>query len=255
MSGALEVAAIGMRAQQLALDTIASNISNVNTAGFKRSEMRFSELVATSAGMGNGGGTALYDTVAGVVPFTAPAFAAGGELYATSSTRDVAINGSGFIELMGPAGQTLVWRGGQLKVLDDGQLATASGYPLRANITLPRDVSDFRIDPDGKVFAQSGDDLVPVQIGSITLVRLGESASIERREGGIYQVSDTAPLTELEPGESGIGTLVQGALERSNVDLNSEMVSLLISQRAYTANAQVLKAADEFFSVANSLRR
>jgi len=254
MSGALEVAAVGMRAQQAALDTIASNISNVNTPGYKRSDMRFAELVA-SAPVETGAGVAGYDEVAGVVQHAVAEFGRAGELYTTSNSRDLAINGAGFIELMGPAGQTLVWRGGALKVLDDGQLATAEGIPLRANITVPADATDFRVGPDGKVFAQGSGDPAPVQIGTIQLVRLADSADLERREGGVYAVTDASQLTEVTPGEEGSGTLVQGSLERSNVDLNLEMVNMLISQRAYAANAQVVRAADEFFSVANSLRR
>lgn len=250
MSGALEVAAIGMRAQQSALETIASNISNVNTPGYKRSELRFSELVASD---GHASGAA--DRVAGVTHWETPAVNRQGQLYVTGNSKDLAINGAGFVELMGPAGRTLLWRGGTLQILDDGQLATASGLPLKANLTVPTDATSLTITADGKVFAQSASDQAPVTVGTIALVKVADGAEIERLDGGVYALTDSAKMSEVTAGEDGAGLLVQASLERSNVDLNSEMVDLLISQRAYAANAQVVRAADEFYSVANGLRR
>lgn len=252
MSGALEVAAVGMRAQQAALETIASNISNVNTPGYKRSELRFSELVASGKAAD---GSVLADRVSGVAHWETPDVERQGQLYVTGSSRDLAINGSGFIELMGPAGRTLLWRGGTLRILDDGQLATANGLALRANVVVPPDATTLSINADGKVFAQGQADRAPVQVGMISLVKLADGAEIERLDGGIYALADASRLSEVTPGEDGTGTLVQASLERSNVDLNSEMVDLLISQRAYAANAQVVRAADELFSIANGLRR
>lgn len=250
MSGALEVAAVGMRAQQSALEIIASNISNVNTPGYKRSDLRFSELVASD---GNVSGSA--DRVAGVTHWETPAVERQGQLYVTGNSKDLAINGTGFIELMGPGGRTLLWRGGTLQILDDGQLATASGLPLKANLTVPTDTIALTINADGKVFAQTASDQTPVNIGTIALVKVADGAEIARLDGGVYELADTSRLSEVTAGEDGAGLLVQSSLERSNVDLNSEMVDLLISQRAYAANAQVVRAADEFYSVANGIRR
>ena len=255
MSGALEVAAIGMRAQQAALEAIASNVSNVNTPAFKRADLRFSALIDSGGTQGN----LFVDRVSGVAQTEVPDLDRAGQLYATSNYKDVAINGSGFIELMGPAGQTYLWRGGTLRILEDGQLATPNGFALRANVVLPAGATDLRIDPDGKVFSQGSADTQPSQIGTIPLVRLEDGARVTRLDGGVYALVNTDGLaprfTEVVAGEDGTGTLVQSSLERSNVDLNNEMVDLLISQRAYAANAQVVRAADEFLSVANGLRR
>lgn len=254
MSGALEVAAIGMQAQQRALDTIANNISNVNTHAFKRSELRFSELVGGLA-VADGAQPTGSDQVAGVGWQTLPMVDRQGQLEVTGNSRDLAIDGNGFVELLGPSGRTLLWRGGTLRVLDDGALASSAGYPLKAGINLPAEATALRIGRDGKVYAVLPESQGETEIGQIRLVKPSDTTSIERLEGGIFAVSDEAVLRDGDPGQDGLGVLVQSSLERSNVDLNTEMVGLLISQRAYAANAQVLRAADELYGIANGLRR
>lgn len=257
MSNALEVAAVGMRMQQRALDAIANNISNINTPAFKRSEMRFSELVAASSIASNDGELEKpgFDPVAGMAMSTRPMIEEQGRIEPTGNPKHIAVDGAGFIELLGPAGQILLWRGGSLRVLQDGTLATESGFPLRAGITVPADASEIRIERDGKVFAMLPEPEGASEIGIINLVKLHDPAQATRLEGGIYALDTEGDLTESAPGEDGLGHLVQSSLESSNVDLNSEMVGLLISQRAYAANAQVVRAADEFFNLANNLRR
>jgi flagellar basal-body rod protein FlgG len=255
VSGALEVAAIGMQVQQRALDAIANNISNVNTPAFKRSDLRFAELVSVQPAGGGTGAAAALDPLAGVALSALPLLDRQGKVERTGDARHIAIDGAGFIELMGPEGRTQLWRGGTLKVLDDGALATAGGIPLKAGIQVPAEASELRIDRGGKVFAVQPGAAGEVELGTIMLVKLGDAAQVERVEGGVYSLVDEATVVAAPPGEDGMGELIQAALERSNVDLNGEMVSLMIAQRAYAANAQVVRAADEFYSVANSLRR
>jgi flagellar basal-body rod protein FlgG len=257
VSGALEIAAVGMQAQQRALDTIANNISNINTPAFKRSELRFSELVGSGAGAGPvaQANAVQSDALAGVEWQTRPLVDRQGQLEVTGNPRDLAIDGVGFIELLGPAGRTLLWRGGTLKVLDDGALASSAGYALKAGINVPSEAAGLRIDGTGKVFATLPAPQGEMEIGQINLVKASDSAQLERLDGGIFAAGDEQSLTEAGPGEEGLGTLVQSSVEHSNVDLNTEMVSLLISQRAYAANAQVIRAADELYGIANGLRR
>lgn len=256
MSAALEIAAIGLRVQQRALETIANNISNMNTPAYKRAEVRFSELVDQPVTADADTQTVShFDSVAGVGLTSRPMVDVQGQMEVTGNLRDLAIDGSGFIELMGPAGKTLLWRGGTLRVLEDGVLATASGVPLKANISVPTEATGFRIDRDGKVYATVPNQTSDSQIGTLNLVKMSDAASVERLDGGIYAVADQSQLTEAAPGEDGVGYIVQASQERSNVDLNTEMVGMLISQRAYAANAQVIRAADELMSIANGLRR
>jgi flagellar basal-body rod protein FlgG len=257
MSSALEVAAVGMRAQQGALDAIANNISNINTPAFKRSELRFSELVDRRpvdgvAAQKNGLQT---DTLAGVEWRARPLIEKQGQIEATGNTRDIAIAGRGFIELAGPGGRSLLWRGGSIRILEDGALATSSGYLLKAAITVPTNATEIRIERNGKVTALLPQPEGETEIGQINLVIAADTGRIERLEGGVFAVTDFGELIEAAPGDEGFGSLVQASLESSNVDLNAEMINLLISQRAYAANAQVVRAADELYGIANGLRR
>jgi flagellar basal-body rod protein FlgG len=255
MSGALEIAAVGLRAQQRALEAIAGNVSNINTPAYKRSDLRFAELVAGPAVGLRLAADAGQSGVAGVAEWSRPMVDQQGKLKSTGNAFDIAVDGAGFIELMGPAGRTLLWRGGTLRVLDDGLLATADGLALKAAITVPRDAAAIRVERDGTVYAASSADGGESEIGRIDLVKLEEGAAIERRGRGVYAAGDDAELAVAPAGEEGLGHIVQGSLERSNVDLNEEMVGLLVTQRAYAANAQVIRAVDEFLSLANGLRR
>jgi flagellar basal-body rod protein FlgG len=256
LSGAFHIAAIGLDAQQKALDTIANNISNINTTAFKRTDIRFSEVLATQPA----DGTTRSDLAAGEVASAGVRSDAlyllneQGRIDATGSPTDLAINGAGFIELMGPGGQTLLWRGGGLKVGSEGQLMSASGLELKAGISVPVDAKAVEIGSDGVVRAKTETDEL-VDIGQIMLVRVDDPSSVERMDGGLYRVLEDSRLTEAKPGEDGAGILLQGSLERSTVELNEEMVHLLMVQRAYAANAQVVQAADQFMALANGLRR
>lgn len=255
MSGAFHIGAIGLDAQQKALDTIANNISNINTTAFKRTSVRFSEVLASQPADGAGQAGAVGDIAsAGVRSDQVFLLNEQGRIDQTGNPGDLAIRGAGFIELMGPGGQTLLWRGGGLKVGQDGQLMTAQGLELKAAISVPVDAKGVEIGSDGVVRAGT-DSGELVEIGQIMLVKVDDPASVDRMDGGLYRVLDDSRLTANRPGEDGAGVLVQGSLERSTVELNQEMVEMLMVQRAYAANAQVVQAADQFMGLANGLRR
>ncbi|WP_448661567.1 flagellar hook-basal body protein [Sphingomonas sp. CJ20] len=256
MSDAFYVGAVGLQAQQRALDGIANNIANVNTPAFKRVQLRFADVVANRPPE-----VATPDLrqpvadTAGVMLDTQFMLNEQGELQRTGQQLDLAIDGAGFIELMGPGGQTLLWRGGALKVNEDGQLATSHGIPLRAAITVPGDAGAIAIGSDGVVRATVPDSADPVELGQIQLVRINDPLAVARLDGGLYRVEDASALSEALPGEDGTGMLVQGSIEQSNVALTDEMVRLMLVQRAYAANAQIVQAADQLMGVANGLRR
>lgn len=257
MSGAYYVGAVGLAAQQRALDAIANNIANINTGGFKRSDVRFADVVASGpdATILPADLQSVAPTLAGVALDVQFMLNDQGELQSTGAPLDVAIDGAGFIELMGPDGRTLLWRGGRLKVGEDGLLAGAGGFALKAGITVPDDASSLTIGRDGTVRVQAGEGAAPVEIGQVRLVRVADPAAVERLDGGLYRVADEARLEELPPGEDGAGLLVQGSVERSNVQLTDEMVRMMLVQRAYAANAQIVQAADQMMGIANTLRR
>ena len=256
MSGAFEIAGIGLSAQQRALDTIADNIANVNTRSFKRSEVRFSEVMARAVeGAAPASSGAPAQTVAGISASPVLLLDEQGQLESTGRALDLAIDGAGFIELMGPGGQTYLWRGGTLEIGSDGFLAAGNGMALKDLVSVPLDSSALSIDRDGRVFSSSVSEPDGVEIGQISLVRPTSMSGLERFDGGLYRADSQTDMVVAAAGEDGNGFLVQGSVERSNVDLNNEMVQLMIVQRAYAANSKVVQAADEVAGIVNGLRR
>lgn len=257
MNGAFHIAAVGLDAQQRALDTIANNISNINTPAFKRSNVRFSEILASreDPALARADLGASLITTAGVKSDQLFMLNEQGRIESTGRAMDLAVDGQGFIELMGPGGQTLLWRGGALKVGEDGLLSSQEGLALKAAVSVPADASAIVIGSDGIVRARIGEAEEAVEIGQIMLVKVDDPIAVQRLDGGLYRVADSSRLLEAQPGEDGTGLLVQGSVERSNVELTSEMVQLMLVQRAYAANAQIVQAADQLMALANGLRR
>jgi flagellar basal-body rod protein FlgG len=179
-----------------------------------------------------------------------------GELRATGKTMDIAIEGEGFLELQGPDGAVILWRGGPLSINADGFLgAAASGLALKAMVSVPREATAVTIDRDGSVRAEFGDGKPSEGIGRLEIVRVRDGMLTPAGGGGLYSVSSVSDLMPAAPGEDGAGVVIQGSLETSNVQLADQMVSLMLMQRAFAANAQVLQAGDQLMSIANGLRR
>lgn len=253
MNGAFYIGATGLAAQQRALEVISNNITNLNTPAYKRSQVRFSELVSPQQGEA---ASELEAGLAGVMSEQALREFSQGEIKPTGRPLDIAINGEGFIELMGPGGQTMLWRGGALHVNSDGYLAAANGMPLKALISAPLDAGAITISPDGQVRAASGaSGAASTDLGRIELVRAKDATNLKVLGDGLYQAGSDADLIQAAPGEDGAGLITSGALEGSNVQLTDEMVTLMLLQRAYAASAQVVQAGDQLMAIANNLRR
>jgi flagellar basal-body rod protein FlgG len=257
VSGALQIGAIGMREQQRALAVIANNVANVNTPAFKREDVRFSEIVVDrSRGAGPvRGSPGDNQQSAGVQLNSLAMVMESGELRQTGQPLDLAVDGSGFIELMGPGGTTLLWRGGRLRIMDDGVLASEHGFALRSTITIPADASTITIDRSGMVAAFVNDQSEPIELGQIELVRINGEQDVQRLSGGVFRLIDGAELISGAADEDGMGSFAQSSLEQSTVGFEDEMIQLLLVQRAFAANAQVVQAADQLLGLANNLRR
>ncbi|HJT42317.1 MAG TPA: flagellar hook-basal body complex protein [Rhizomicrobium sp.] len=256
MNGAFYIGAIGLDAQQRALEVVANNVANVNTAAFKRSTVQFSELVAPLRGADDlvlqpGGPSYLQ----GVTLSGTPLVWSQGAMQQTGQPMDIAINGEGFIELAGPSGRSLLWRGGALKINSDGYLATASGVLLRAMISVPQETTAITIGADGAVTAMVGDEGAAQQIGQIDLVTVKTPDMLVDTGNGYFEAQSESQLAVVKPGDDGAGFIVQGSLEGSNVQLVDEMTNLLLLQRAFGANAQLVQAGDQLMSLVNQLRR
>lgn len=259
MNGVFHIGATGLSAQDRGLQTVANNITNMNTPGFKRAEMRFAELIgpvqplsetAAGAGAGTPGTPAAY----GVSAAGAERNFIAGEHRSTGNPLDVAIMGDGFIELNGPDGQILLWRGGTMSVTEDGFLSGANGYPLKAAISVPEGATALSIDSAGEVRALLPGDAAPSSIGRIELALVRNMRGLADAEGGLFRAANETDLVTAQAGEES-GTLVQGSIELSNVQLTDEMVALMMMQRAYAASAQVVQAGDQLMAIANGLKR
>jgi flagellar basal-body rod protein FlgG len=257
MSGAFEVGKVALRTQQSALEVMSNNIANASTPGFKRADVVYSEIVTNpDAPVTETEAMARQNTpiMGGVRMDVRDAVSARGELKQTGQMLDFAIDGSGMVELLGPEGQSYLWRGGRLTVNRDGYLAGPSDLPLRDLITIPDDATAVTIDRSGVVSAAVSDG-EPVELGRITLVRVDGDASLERADAGLFKLRGDARTTEVSPGEEGSGTILQGSIEQSNVDFSEAMIELLMIQRAYAASAQIVQSADQLAAITNNLKR
>jgi flagellar basal-body rod protein FlgG len=253
MNGVFQIGATGLHAQDRALNIVANNITNMNTPGFKRAEVRFAELVGAGSADGSvpaGDASAMFGVSA---PGTRRMFSAG-EMRPTGNPLDLAIQGEGFIELAGPEGQTLLWRGGTLRVNEDGFLAGPNGLALKAMVSVPEGATNITVDASGDVKALAPGATEAVSIGHIDLVTVRNMDGLTDVEGGLYRAASDSDLVSAEAGDTA-GTFVQGSMELSNVELTDEMVQLMMMQRAYAASAQVVQAGDQLAAIANGLKR
>lgn len=259
MFDALYVAASGMRGQQLQVDTIAHNVANLNTVGFRRGVATFSEVNAalTASGLGVNGLDGVSSLMRGAGVSTSVSLSSlAGELKPTGEALDLAIDGIGFIEVIRSDGTPAYTRAGRLRITDEGLLAAADGSPLAARIEIPSDARKIDIKADGHVAALVGDSDEPIELGQIELVAFANPSAMSAAGGNLYVAPAMAGEPQIAaPGELGLGTLRQGFIESSNVQLADELVSMMLAQRAFELNSRVAQAADQMLSITNSLYR
>jgi flagellar basal-body rod protein FlgG len=262
---AFYIAATGMQAQQLNVDTIANNLANVNTTGFKKNQVNFIDLmvhdgshplqrVLTNIDAGLLG--SISRTGAGVgVASMSKSFTAG-DLKQTDSAFDIAIQGDGFLEVIQPDGSSAYTRGGTLKVRADGQLVTQDGNTLKPGINIPDNAQKLTITSDGHVQIQVAGQSNPVDAGQLELVRFASPGALIAMGNGLYINNESSgePIAG-KAGQEGLGQLQQGFLEGSNVKMVDEMVNLMVAQRAYEASVKIVQASDELLSMVNNLRK
>jgi flagellar basal-body rod protein FlgG len=255
MNGVFQIGATGLHAQDRALGIVANNITNMNTPGFKRSEVRFAELVG-SAPVTNGVSPAAggLPEMFGVAAQSADHLFTHGELRPTGNAMDLAVSGEGFIELAGPDGRTMLWRGGTMRISEDGFLAGAGGYPLKAMISVPEGATSLTIDAAGEVRAIAPGETEARSIGHIDLVLVRNMTGLTDVEGGLYRPAAEEDMVTADE-DNRAGNFVQGSLELSNVELTDEMVNMMMMQRAYAASAQVVQVGDQLAQIANELKR
>jgi flagellar basal-body rod protein FlgG len=262
MIRALYTAASGMNAQQSNIDNIAHNLANVNTTGFKKARIEFEDLVyqkLKAAGAASSQeGEAPIGLEAGLgsrAVATARDFSSG-NLRSTGSPMDLAVQGSGFFQVALPGGETGYTRAGTFHLSAQGEIVTNEGFALQPQITIPANASAITISADGIVSVVLPGQGAAQQVGTIEIAQFQNAAGLDARGGNVYAATSASgdPTTGV-PGTDGLGTLVQGFVEDSNVSVVEEMVNMILGQRAYEANSKVIRAADEMLQQVNSLAR
>ena len=263
MLKSLYTTATGMKAQQTMVDTIANNIANVNTAGFKRSQATFEDLLyltmqapglaqdasgtASPIGLQIGSGSRVSGSNK---IYTA------GVLEGSGRKLDIAVEGDGFYQVLLSDGTVGYTRDGQFMINADGKLTTAAGYLLQPEVTLAQDVTEVNIDSEGRVTVRTQGSSSVQQVAQVQLAKFINPSGLLAAGGNIVLETDASgtPITG-HPGANGLGSLKQGFVERSNVEIVNELVSLIVAQRAYEVNSRAIQTSDQMLSVATSIVR
>jgi flagellar basal-body rod protein FlgG len=260
MERALWSAVTGMHAQELAMDTIANNLANINTTSFKSGRLQFQDMLysaLTTPGAANGDGEVPTGIQVGHgtrVASTAKQFTQGA-LVQTDRKLDVAIEGDGFFEVALPDGTSAFSRDGSFSINSNGEVVTSNGYRVVAFDSIDSGTTEINIAADGSMTNVVAG--ASVAKSRLSLARFVNPEGLRNIGRNLYQTTDASgePLTGLNPGEQGVGALAQGYLEGSNVNAAAELVNMITTQRAYEASSKAIKASDEMMDTANNLRR
>lgn len=250
----------GMSAQNLNMDVIANNLANVSTTGFKKSRADFQDLLyqimkvpgsPTSADTRSPTG---IQVGLGVKPAAVTKVFTEGDIVQTENPLDVAIEGSGFFQVEMPDGNTAFTRAGNLKLDGDGRITTSDGFPIQPEIVIPEDAREVTISQTGLVSALVGDDTTSTELGNIDLADFVNEAGLVAIGRNLFRETDSSGAAALgTPGSDGYGTLLQGYVENSNVNLVEEMAHMITTQRAFEINSNVVSTSDEMMQTTTNM--
>jgi flagellar basal-body rod protein FlgG len=260
MFRSLYTAASGMTAQQTNLDNVANNLANANTAGFRKRRVQFQDMIyqnmvtpgaastqqTVSAGMQIGLGTRSAAT---------EILQSQGDFQQTGNSLDIAIQGLGYFQVLTPTGQIAYTRSGSFHLDSQGNVVTSDGDALQPGITIPADATAITIGSDGTVTVTQPSQTQSQQIGQIQLATFPNPGGLNSIGANLLMPTSSSgdPIVGNPGGSEGLGTLVQGSLEQSNVNTVEEFIQMILAQRSYEANSQVAKAADQMFQEVNQL--
>jgi flagellar basal-body rod protein FlgG len=261
----LYTAATGMDALETKLDVIANNMANINTTGFKKDRANFEDLIyrinrlpgstdadgnLTSTGIEVGLGTRVTSTQTNHTQ---------GAMQTTGNPLDFAIQGRGFFKVTDPGGDFLYTRAGNFGINATGQLVLGSahtGWVVDPAVTIPQEAVDVAVTADGQVQYRTTDSPTLQTAGQLNLATFINPDGLLKMGDNLYKETDASgTATEGTPGDPGIGTIAQGALESSNVEPVAELIDLITTQRAFELNSQVVQAGDQIMQIAANLRR
>ncbi len=263
MIRALYTSASGMKAEEKVIDVTANNLANLNTAGFKRSLVSFKDLVyvneqppGTQDAQGNMIPTGLEIGSGVAVSSTMKQFTMG-PLRHTGNSLDIAIEGDGFFQILMPSGEIRYTRAGHFRLDQNRQIVTPEGYPLEPAITIPQDAIQISVSRDGTVSViTAGAPTTATVVGNIQIALFANPAGLRSEGHNLYSETPASgpPILSI-PGQNGAGTLLGEFIEESNVEVVTELVTLILAQRAYEINSRAIRAGDAMLETANQLSR
>ena len=252
MNPALWVAKTGLDAQQTRMTVVSNNLANVNTTGFKKDRAVFQDLMYQTVRQSGGQSTQNTQLPSGLSLGTGVRVAATeklqtqGNIVQTGNSLDVAIEGRGFLQVLQPDGTLAYTRDGTLQMDNQGQLVTSNGMAIQPAITLPSGTQTVTIGKDGTVTAQVAGQSSPVTVGNLTLADFVNPTGLQPVGDNLFvETAASGTPTTGTPGQSGLGTLQQGALESSNVNIAEELVNMIETQRAFETNSKAIASTDQ----------
>lgn len=255
MIRSLSIAKTGLDAQQTQLDVIANNLANVGTTGFKRSRAVFEDLIYQNLRQSGAQTSDQTRMPSGLQLGTGSRVVATERIHTqgnptkTDNNKDIAINGNGFFQVLMPDGTTAYTRDGSFQTDQNGQLVTASGFPVQPAITLPENTLSMTIARDGTVSVVQAGSTASVQVGQIQLATFLNDTGLQSNGENLYVETDASGgANQTAPGQNGAGTLNQGYVESSNVNVVEELVNMIQAQRAYEINSKAVKTSDEMLA-------
>ena len=258
MTQALWIAKTGLDAQQTRMAVVSNNLANVNTTGFKQGRAVFEDLLYQT--VRQSGGSSSEDTLlptgmnlgTGVRVVATEKLHTQGSVLNTEQALDVAINGRGFLQILKPDGGLAYTRDGALKMNDQGELVTSSGYIVQPGISIPDGAQSITIGSDGIVSVKLPNQTSPSQVGSLELADFINPVGLQAIGENLYvETASSGPAQSGTPGLTGLGTIVQGALEGSNVNVVAELVNMIETQRAYEMNSKAISTNDQMMQYIN----
>ncbi len=258
----LDIGATGMMAQQMNVDTISNNIANMTTTGFKRQRAAFVDLIYQNVdrpgSTSSDAGTIVPSGIQmglGVRTGAVYRMMGQGALEITENPLDLAITGEGFFQIQLPNGNTAYSRDGTFQVNENGELVTSQGHAIEPGITIPDDAVDIDINESGEVLVSLNGQVAMQNLGQIELATFVNPVGLEAIGDNLFLETEASgsPSTG-SPGEDQFGTLRQGALEQSNVNVVEEITRLISAQRAYEMNSNVISTSDEMMQVVGQLK-
>jgi flagellar basal-body rod protein FlgG len=258
----LNIAATGMLAQQLNVEVISNNIANLNTTGFKRQRAEFQDLLyQTERRVGassSDNGTIVPVGVqigSGVKAAAVYRMSDQGNLINTNNSLDLAIQGHGLFQVQMPDGTTSYTRAGSFQLSPTGEIVTADGYVVEPGITLPSNTTAITVNANGQVLAQIAGQTAPQTVGQLQLATFPNEAGLEAMGNNLLTQTPAsgAPVVG-NPGTTSYGTIQQGYLETSNVNIVTEITNLITAQRAYEMNSKVIQTSDDMESTLSQIR-